>query len=158
MFVKDLSIFPENLREAAIPDGPDFGWPLERAAEVIQALVDQGAVVLGVEAWIVDDAGVPASVGWSFYDLGEGWENDWEDAVAHSKVEAEEVLAGVMETAAEDSVNYVGIDWTFTAPEAPKELRVPEGLATLERLVTPDRQEASERQEAPEPQEAPADE
>jgi hypothetical protein len=118
VFVKDLSVFPEHLREAAKADGPDFGWPLDLAAEVIGTLVDTGAVVLGVEAWMVDAEGVPASVGWSFYDLGD-YQADWDDAVARSEVEAEEVLAGVVETAAEDGVNYVGIDWAFPEPEEP---------------------------------------
>jgi hypothetical protein len=143
VFIKELNIFPQHLRENVVTDGPDFGWPLEQAAEVIQSLVDAKAVILGVEAWIVDEAGVPASVGWSFYDLGEGWDKDWDDAVARSKVEAEEVLAGVMETAVEDGVNYVGIDWTFTVPEQPEELRVPEWLGAQ------DTQEASERPEGP---------
>jgi len=110
--MKNLSVFPEHLREVAVPDGPDFGWPLDLAPEVIQTLVDAEAVVLGVEAWMVDEAGVPASVGWSSYDLGEYWE-DWDEAVTRAKVEAEEVLAGVLETAADDGVNYVGIDWAF---------------------------------------------
>jgi hypothetical protein len=112
--MKDLSVLPEHLREVAVPDGPDFGWPLDMATEVIQALVDARAVVLGVEAWMVDAEGVPASVGWSSYDLGDCLD-DWEDAVARSRTEAEEVLAGVFETAAEDGVNFVGIDWAFPA-------------------------------------------
>jgi hypothetical protein len=112
--VKDLNVLPEHLREVAVPDGPDFGWPLDLAPSVIQMLIDAGAVVMGVEAWMVDEEGVPASVGWSSYDLGE-IKDDWEDAVARSKVEAEEVLTGVMETATEDGVNYVGIDWAFPA-------------------------------------------
>ena len=110
--MKDLNALPEHLRTAAVPDGPDFGWPLEMAAEVIQALADAGAVMLGVEAWIVDEAGVPASVGWSSYDIGD-YQDDWEGAVARSKEEAEGVLIGVVETAPEDGVNYVGIDWAF---------------------------------------------
>jgi hypothetical protein len=109
--VKDLNVLPEHLREITVPDGPDFGWPLDVAPQVIQTLVDARAVVMGVEAWIVDAEGVPASVGWSSYDLGDF--DDWDEVVARSKVEAEEVLAGVLETAAEDSVNYVGIDWAF---------------------------------------------
>jgi hypothetical protein len=72
---------------------------------------------LGVEAWSVDAEGVPASVGWSSYDLDD-YANDWEASVASSKTEAEQVLATVMETAAEDEVNYVGIDWD--SPEAPE--------------------------------------
>ena len=110
--MKHLSTLPEHLRGIAVPDGPDFGWPLDAAPEVIRSLVEVGAVVLGVEAWMVDEEGVPASVGWSSYDLGDVLA-DWDDAVARSKVEAEEVLAGVLETAAEDGVNYVGIDWAF---------------------------------------------
>jgi hypothetical protein len=109
--MKDLNALPDLLREGAVPDGPDFGWPLHMAAEVIQALVDAGAAVLGVEAWIVDAEGVPASVGWSSYDLGDF--DEWDETVARSKVEADEVLAGVLETAAEAEVNYVGIDWAF---------------------------------------------
>ena len=109
--MKDLNVLPEHLRAVTVPDGPDFGWPLDVAPEVIQTLVDAGAVVLGVEAWIVDEEGVPASVGWSSYDLGDF--DDWDETVARSQVEAEEVLAGVLETAAEDEVNFVGIDWAF---------------------------------------------
>jgi hypothetical protein len=120
VFTKDLSVLPEHLREAAKPDGPDFAWPLHLAAEVIQALVDAGAVVLGVEAWLVDAEGVPAVVGWSSYDLGD-YQEYWDGSVARSKLEAEEVLAGVMETAADEEVNYVGIDWTFPDPEEPSE-------------------------------------
>jgi hypothetical protein len=110
--MKDLSVLPEPLRQAAKADGPDFAWPLEMAAEVIQALVDAGAVVLGVEAWMLDSDGVPAVVGWSSYDLGDCL-SDWEGSVARSKAEAENVLAGIMETAAEEEVNYAGIDWAF---------------------------------------------
>jgi hypothetical protein len=113
--MKDLGLFPEHLREAAVADGPDFGWPLDLAPEVIQILADAGAVIVGVEAWNVDADGVPASVGWSSYDLGD-YTTDWSESVARSKVAAEEVLAGVLETAAEDEVNYVGIDWTFEGP------------------------------------------
>jgi hypothetical protein len=118
--MKDLNVIPEHLRERVVEDGADFGWPLDQAAEAIQVLVDAGAVVLGVEAWLVDEEGVPASVGWSSYDLGDDWD-DWDDVVARAKVEAEEILAGVLETAADDGVNYVGVDWTFTPPEPEEE-------------------------------------
>ena len=110
--MKHLSALPEHLREAAKADGPDFAWPLNLAAEVIQVLVDAGAVVVGVEAWMVDSEGVPAVVGWSSYDLGDCL-SDWDGSVARSKAEAEKVLAGVLETAAQEEVNYVGIDWAF---------------------------------------------
>jgi hypothetical protein len=110
--MKDLSILPEPLRATAKADGPDFAWPLAAAAEVIQALVDAGAVVCGVEAWMLDAEGVPAVVGWSSYELGDCL-SDWDGSVARSKVEAENVLAGIIETAAEEQVNYVGIDWAF---------------------------------------------
>jgi hypothetical protein len=109
--MKDLAILPEQLREAAMAAGGDFGWPLELAAEVIDALADAGAVVIGVEAWSVDAEGVPASVGWSSYDLGDDYASDWEASVATARGEAKQVLAGVLETAVEDEVNYVGIDW-----------------------------------------------
>jgi hypothetical protein len=110
--MKDLGVLPEHLRGAAKADGPDFAWPLDMAAEVIQALLDSGAVVRGVEAWMLDAEGVPAVVGWSSYELGDCL-SDWEGSVARSKVEAENVLAGILQTAAEEQVNYVGIDWAF---------------------------------------------
>ncbi len=113
--MKDLAILPEHLRAAAMVAGGDFGWPLDLAAEVIDSLAGAGAVVLGVEAWSVDSEGVPASVGWSAYDLDD-YTGDWEASVPAARAEAEQVLAGVMETAAEDEVNYIGIDWD--APEA----------------------------------------
>ena len=112
--MKDLSILPEHLRAAAKADGPDFAWPLDLAGEVIQVLVDAGAVVRGVEAWMFDADGVPAVVGWSSYDVGD-WQNDWPGAVARSKAEAENVLAGVKATAAQENVDYVGISWAFKA-------------------------------------------
>ncbi len=118
--MKDLSILPEHLHEAALVAGGDFGWPLELAAEVIQALADAGAVVTGVEAWSVDEEGVPASVGWSSYDLDD-YAGDWQASVATARVEAETVLAGVLETAAEDEVNYIGIDWDHPEPVEPSE-------------------------------------
>jgi hypothetical protein len=108
--MKDLSILPEHLRDGALAAGADFGWPLDLASEVIQALADAGAVVIGVEAWSVDSEGVPASVGWSSYELDD-YASDWEASVAASRVEAEQVLAAVLETAVEDEVNYVGVDW-----------------------------------------------
>ena len=110
--MKDLSVLPEHLRKAAKADGPDFAWPLDVASEVIQTLVDAGAVVRGVEAWLLDADGVPAVVGWSSYDVGD-WQNDWPGAVKRSQVEAENVLAGVKATAAEEHVDYVGISWAF---------------------------------------------
>jgi hypothetical protein len=112
--MKDLSVFPEHLRAAAKTDGPDFAWPLDMAEEVIQAVIDAGALVRGVEAWLLDTEGVPAVVGWSSYDVGD-YQSDWGAAVALSKTEAEKVLAGIKETAAEEEVNYVGIDWAFPA-------------------------------------------
>ena len=113
--MKDLSILPEHLREAALVAGGDLGWPLELAAEVIQTLAGAGAVVTGVEAWSVDEEGVPASVGWSSYDLDD-YTSDWEASVTTARAEAETVLAGVLETAAEDEVNYIGIDWDYPQP------------------------------------------
>jgi hypothetical protein len=113
--MKDLDILPEHLRSAAMVAGGDFGWPLELAAEVIDSLADAGAVVLGVEAWSVDSEGVPASVGWSSYDLDD-YASDWKASAAIARMEAKQVLAGVLETAAEDEVNYLGIDWNM--PEA----------------------------------------
>jgi hypothetical protein len=110
--MKDLSVLPEHLRAAAKADGPDFAWPLDKASEVIQALAAAGAVVQGVEAWMLDADGVPAVVGWSSYEVGD-WQNDWQGAVARAKVEAENVLAGVKATAAEENVDYVGISWAF---------------------------------------------
>ena len=114
--MKDLSILPEHLRDAAMAAGGDFGWPLDVAAEVIQNLADAGAVVTGVEAWSVDEKGVPASVGWSSYDLDD-YTSDWEASVVTARAEAETVLAGVLLTAAEDDVNYIGIDWDYPKPE-----------------------------------------
>lgn len=110
--MKDLNVLPEHLRQAARADGPDFAWPLDMAAEVIQTLVEAGAVVKGVEAWVFDEDGVPAVMGWSSYEVGD-WRADWQGAVARSKAEAENVLAGVKATAAEENVDYVGIDWGF---------------------------------------------
>lgn len=112
--MKDLSVLPEHLRAAARADGPDFAWPLDLAGEVIQALVDTGAVVRGVEAWMLDSAGVPAVVGWSSYDLGDCL-SDWDASVARAKAEAEMVLAGIAATAPDEQVNYVGIDWAYPA-------------------------------------------
>jgi hypothetical protein len=119
--MKELAILPESLREAALTAGPDFGWPVDLASEVIQALADAGAVVLGVEAWSVDSEGVPASVGWSSYDLDD-YESDWDASVEAARAVAEEVLAGVLETAVEDEVNYIGIDWD---PSRPADLAEP---------------------------------
>ena len=110
--MKDLDFLPDNLRTAVLAAGGDCGWPLDLAAGVIQSLADAGAVILGVEAWSVDAEGVPASVGWSSYDLDD-YASDWEGSVAVSKTEAERVLACVLETAVEDEVNYVGIDWAM---------------------------------------------
>lgn len=110
--MKDLSVLPEHLREAAKADGPDFAWPLSMAEEVIETLAAAGAVVKTVEAWMFDVDGVPAVVGWSSYDVGD-WRSDWKGAVARSKAEAQNVLAGVMATAADENVDYVGIDWGF---------------------------------------------
>jgi hypothetical protein len=118
--MKDLAILPEHLREAALAAGADFGWPVGLASEVIQALADAGAVVTGVEAWSVDSEGVPASVGWSSYDLDD-YTSDWDASVAAARVVAEEVLAGVLETAVEDEVNYIGIDWDASGPADPEE-------------------------------------
>lgn len=108
--MKDLSVLPEELRSAAKADGPDYGWPLEMAGKVIAALVDSGAVVIGVEAWVVDQEGVPAVVGWSSYEVGD-YKNDWSGSVARAKAEAEKLLNGILETAEEEKVNYVGITW-----------------------------------------------
>lgn len=113
--MKDLSVLPEHLRDAAMAAGGDFGWPLDVAAEVIQSLAGAGAVVTGVEAWSVDEEGVPASVGWSSYDLDD-YTGDWEASVITAKAEAETVLAGVLLTAVEDGVNYIGIDWDYPRP------------------------------------------
>jgi hypothetical protein len=113
--MKDLDILPEHLRSVVMVAGGDFGWPLEVAGEVIDTLADADAVVLGVEAWSVDSEGVPASVGWSSYDLDD-YTSDWKASVSIARTEAKQVLAGVLETAAEDEVNYIGIDWD--APEA----------------------------------------
>jgi hypothetical protein len=113
--MKDVAILPEHLREAALAAGPDFGWPVDLASEVIQALADAGAVVIGVEAWSVDSEGVPASVGWSSYDLDD-YQSDWDASIEAARLVAEEVLAGVLETAVEDEVNYIGIDWDSSRP------------------------------------------
>ena len=110
--MKDLSVLPEHLRAAAKADGPDFAWPLDLAGEVIQALAGTGAVVKGVEAWMLDAEGVPAVVGWSSYDLGDCL-GDWDGAVERAKAEADKVLSGIVATAAEENVNYVGIDWAY---------------------------------------------
>jgi hypothetical protein len=109
--MKDLAILPERLRDMAMVAGADFGWPLELAEDVIDALADAGAVVVGVEAWSVDAEGVPASVGWSSYDLGDDYASDWEASVITARSEAKQVLTQVLETAEEDEVNFVGIDW-----------------------------------------------
>lgn len=114
--MKDLSILSEDLRASAMTAGADYGWPLEHAAQVIDALADAGAVVIGVEAWSVDSEGVPASVGWSSYDLDDHT-SDWEASVVTGRTQAHEVLAGVLETAAEDEVNYIGIDWDAPEPD-----------------------------------------
>ena len=118
--MKDLSILPEHLRSAAMIAGGDFGWPLDLAAEVIQTLADAGAVVTGVEAGSVDEEGVPASVGWSSYDLDD-YADDWEASVITARAEAETVLTGVLETATQDEVNYIGIDWDHPGPVEPSE-------------------------------------
>ncbi len=115
--MNDLAILSERLRDAAMVAGGDLGWPLEFAEEVIDALADAGAVVTGVEAWSVDAEGVPASVGWSSYDLGDDYASTWETSVATARVEAKQVLAGVLETAVEDEVNYIGIDWDASQGE-----------------------------------------
>lgn len=112
--MKDLSVLPEHLRAAAKADGPDFAWPVEMAAEAIQALADADAVVSGVEAWMLDADGVPAVVGWSSYDLGDCL-SDWGASVKLAKAEADKVLSGILSTAAEEQVNYVGIDWAYPA-------------------------------------------
>ncbi len=108
--MKDLTVLPERLRGAAKAAGPDFAWPVDSAAEVIQALADGNAVVLGIEAWSLDSEGIPAVVGWSTYDLGD-YASDWKASVAVSREEAAHALAAVMENAAEEDVNYIGIDW-----------------------------------------------
>lgn len=110
--MKDLSVLPEDLSSAAKADGPDFAWPLDKAGEVIEALAAAGAIVRGVEAWMLGEDGVPAVVGWSSYDVGD-WEKDWDGSVKRAKAEAQKVLEGVLETAAEEKVNYAGIDWAF---------------------------------------------
>jgi hypothetical protein len=115
--MKDLAILPDRLRDAAMVAGGDFGWPLDVAAEVIDALADLGAVVTGVEAWSVDAEGVPASVGWSSYDLGDDYADDWATSVVTGRAEAKQVLAGVLETAVEDEVNFIGIDWAMPGEE-----------------------------------------
>ena len=116
--MKDLSVLPEHLRAAAKADGPDFAWPLDLAAETIETLVAAGAAVRGVEAWVLDAEGVPAVVGWSSYELGDCLD-DWDGCVARSKAEAANVLEGILATAAEEQVNYVGIDWAFPADMEP---------------------------------------
>lgn len=112
--MKDLSVLPEHLAAAAKADGPDFAWPVELAAEAVQALADAGAVVRGVEAWMLDADGVPAVVGWSSYELGDCL-SDWGAAVKRAKAEADQVLSGIVSTAAAEQVNYVGIDWAYPA-------------------------------------------
>ncbi len=108
--MKDLSALPEDLRGSAKADGPNWAWPLDRAGAVIAALADTGAVVFGVEAWVLDEEGVPAVVGWSSYEVGD-YKCDWGGSVARARAEAEKVLAGIVASAAEEQVNYVGIDW-----------------------------------------------
>jgi hypothetical protein len=51
-------------------------------------------------------------VGWSSYEVGD-WKKDWGAAVARAKAEAENVLAGVKATAAQENIDYVGISWAF---------------------------------------------
>jgi len=114
--MKDLNVLPEELRKAAKADGPDFGWPLEVAGDVIKALAEAGAIVRGVEAWMLDAEGVAAVVGWSSYDVGD-YKKDWDGSVKRAKAEADGVLEGVMKTAAEEQVNYVGIDWALLPDE-----------------------------------------
>ena len=108
--MKDLSVLPEELRGTAKADGSDYAWPLDMAEAVIAALVDAGAVVISVEAWVVDDDGVPAVVGWSSYGVGD-YKDDWAGSVARAKAEAEGLLSGILSTAAKEKVNYVGIGW-----------------------------------------------
>jgi hypothetical protein len=48
--------------------------------------------------------------------LGDDYADDWESSVAAARSEAQQVLAGVLETAAEDDVNYIGIDWDARQP------------------------------------------
>ena len=127
--MKDLSVLSEQLRAVAKADGPDFAWPLDMAAEVIQALADAGAVVRGVEAWMLDADGVPAVVGWSSYEVGD-YKSDWAASVVRARVEAENVLAGIVETAAEEQVNYVGIDWAYPADMETAEEWSPRPVAT----------------------------
>lgn len=108
--MKDLAVLPEHLRAAAVALGPDYLWPVDLAAEVVRALAEAGAVILGVEAWMVDEEGIPAVVGWSDYDLDE-YGDDRAAAAAASLVEAEAALAGVVEGTTRDEVSHVGIDW-----------------------------------------------
>jgi hypothetical protein len=110
--MKDLSVLSDNLRAAAKADGPDFAWPVDMAAEVIKELAAKGAVVRGVEAWLIDSGGVPAVVGWSSYEVGD-YGADWNGSVVLAKAEADKGLTGILATAVEEEVNYVGIDWAF---------------------------------------------
>jgi len=110
--VKDLAVLPEHLRAAAVAVGPDYIWPVDLAGEVIRSLAEAGAVIVGVEAWMVDEEGIPAVVGWSDYDLAECGD-DLAAVAAASRVEAEAALAGVVEGTTRDEVNHVGIDWMF---------------------------------------------
>jgi hypothetical protein len=59
---------------------------------------------------VLDEDGVPAVVGWSSYEVGD-YKGDWDGSVARGRAEAEKVLAGIVASAAEEQVNYVGIDW-----------------------------------------------
>ena len=103
--MKDLSILPEPLRDAALVAGGDFGWPLELAAEVVQTLADAGAVVTGVEAWSVDEEGVPASVGWSSYDLDD-YAADWKASVETARVEPSSLRSRMFRRRAWYSVQF----------------------------------------------------
>lgn len=110
MAVKDLALLPEHLRAAAVPIGADFAWPVDVAGEVIQVLTDAGCAIMAVDAWMLDEEGIPAVAGWTDYDLAE-YAGDWAAMVAASRVEAEAALAGVMEDTTRDEVSHVGIDW-----------------------------------------------
>ena len=111
---KDLVLFPGHLRDAAVAVGPDFIWPVDLAAEVIGVLTEAGAVIRGIEAWMVDEEGIPAVVGWSDYDLEEH-ADDRVAQVGASRAEAEMALAGVLEATTRDEVNYIGVDWQLGA-------------------------------------------
>jgi len=115
---KDLGLLPQHLREAAVAIGPDYVWPVELAGEVIRALTDAGEVIAAVDAWMMDDEGVPAVVGWSDYDL-EDLAGDRAAVVAASRMEAEAALAGVLENTTREEVNYIGIDWGPAVAEEP---------------------------------------